>query len=235
MVLVAVCPTEPPFIKMAIKAIFFDTADTLYRSSDFTKAQADRFISELSKRKRISHEEAQELFAATKRKLKSQVIHVSKVAVVMELGIDRLEMHESLAELDPGQFLQPDKKLNAILKRLGDQFELGVITNMIEKFLDKILSALEIDRAFFKYIVSVDNTKQSKPYLEPFLKAIELSGLMPDECVYVGDSLTKDMIPAKQAGMKTIWVSEEAKEDENVDAYLDSIYEIEGAIPRLLG
>lgn len=219
---------------MALKAVFFDTSDTLYHSPDFKKAQSRQPVIQLSKRRDITLEEAKELFSKTKEELKSRMVHVPKVAVMMELGVSRLEMQESLAEIDPRDFLQPDEKLNAVLKGLGGRFELGVITNVLRKFLDNILDALGVDKTCFKYIVSVDNTVNSKPHEEPFLKAIELSGLEPSECVYVGDSFTKDMIPARKAGMKTVWVSQEAVEDESVDVRIKSIYEIEEALSQLL-
>ncbi|MEA3343341.1 MAG: HAD family hydrolase, partial [archaeon] len=80
---------------------------------------------------------------------------------------------------------------------------------------------------------SVDNTSNSKPHEEPFLKAIELSGLAPGECVYVGDSLTKDMMPAKKIGMKTIWLTRESEKNEFVDVSIGSIYEVEEAISKI--
>jgi HAD superfamily hydrolase (TIGR01549 family) len=218
---------------MVIKAIFFDTSDTLYHNPEFGSAQSGNIITQLSNSKSISYEEAKNLFSKTKKELKSKMDHVTKVAVMMELGINRLQMHKALAEIEPKKYLQPDEKLNKMLKSLGERYELGIITNILDKFMTKILDALGLGKKTFKYIVSVNNTQRSKPHEEPFLKALELCGLQPKECVYVGDSLTKDMVPAKKAGMKTIWVSKESREDKNVDLPVKSIYDVENGILKL--
>jgi len=215
-----------------IKAIFFDNSDTLYHNPDFEKAQSRRIVEQLAEDRKISYDEAKTLFDETKTRLKLKMTHVPKVVVMMKLGINRMEMHEYLAQMDPRDFLQPDKRLAEILTRLKGKYELGIITNIIEGFLDKVLDSLGIDKEIFKYIVSVDNTEKSKPDQEPFLKALELSGVEAGECVYVGDGLTKDMVPAKQAGMKTIWVSTQ-EGNGNVDVHIDSIYDIEEAVSRL--
>ena len=44
-------------------------------------------------------------------------------------------------------------------------------------------------------------TKPDPRYLEQITRKI---GALPDECIMVGDRIDKDIIPAKQLGMKTI-------------------------------
>lgn len=218
---------------MAIKAIFFDVSDTLYKCPEFEDAQSDVPISLLSLRRGISSGEARQIFDRTKKELERKMVHATKGAVLKELGISKQELHDGLMKVEPTMFLKHDEELGRILGRLGERFEIGVITNIREAYLDSILGALAIDRGGFKHVVSADNTKNSKPHEEPFLKAIDMCGFRADECVYVGDSLTKDMIPAKKVGMRTIWVCSDAKEDENVDVRIDSINDIEKAVSRL--
>ena len=214
---------------MTIKTIFFDTSDTLYHNPEFEKAQKKQPILQLSEVKGITYEEAEILFKKTKEELKDKMVHVPKVAVMMELGISRLEMQEYLAKVDAKEYLTSDEELNNMLKRLKEKYKLGIITNILHKFLDDILTALDVDKNLFSYIVSVDNTSKSKPDKEPFLKAIELSGCQASECAYVGDSLTKDLIPVKSVGMKTVWVSKDDKDDPNVDVRIDSVTDVEEA------
>ena len=216
-----------------IKTIFFDTSDTLYHCPDFKKAQEECVLLQLSEKKNISLDEAKKLFKEMREKLDVKLPHVSKVEVMMNLGVSRLEMHEKLSTLNTREFLNPDKKLDAILLTLSKTYELGIITNVLREFLFIILDALEIDKKYFKYIVSVDNTAKSKPYPEPFLKAIALSGHNPEECVYVADSLTKDIIPAKNLGMKTVLVSKDPSADAHVDVRIDSIHEVEEALLKI--
>lgn len=218
---------------MMIKAIFFDTSDTLYHSDSFKEFQRNHPINQLAKQRNISFEEAKKLFQRTRESLKSKMVHVPKVAVMMELGISRMQMHEELSKVNPKEFLTPDNTLKLILTRLHLQYELGIITNILQSFLEKVLGALLIDIGTFNHIVTIDITKNSKPHQEPFMKAIELSQSQPEQCVYVGDSLTKDIIPAKQVGMKTVWITKEPKVDSHVDVQISSVYEIEKAILKI--
>jgi FMN phosphatase YigB (HAD superfamily) len=219
---------------MNIKTIFFDTSDTLYHSVEFQEAQSRRPIELLSKTKNISFDQAEELFTTTEIGLKETTPHVTKVAIMMNLGISRLDMQEDMALVDPGAFLEPDPKLNMMLQKLSQNYELGIITNVLKKAVDKILSALALDSGMFTHFVSVDNTQNSKPHSEPFLKAIKLSDNKPEQCVYVGDSITKDLIPAKQVGMKTIWVSQgQSYEGPNIDSVATTIYDVQEALKEL--
>ncbi len=218
---------------MRPKAIFFDTSDTLYQNPGLKKAISRKPIMQLSEFRNISYGEAKELFGRTREELKPTMSYVPKAVVMVKLGVSRLDMQEALTEIDVKKFLQPDRELDIILERLHGQFEVGIITNILRKFLYNILDALEIDKNYFRYVVSVDNTRNSKPHEEPFLTAIELSGLAPEECVYVGDSLTKDMMPAKKIGMKTIWLTRESEKSEFVDVSIGSIYEVEEAISKI--
>ena len=55
---------------------------------------------------------------------------------------------------------------------------------------------------------------------------IKFSGVLPGECLYVGDSFTKDIQPAKDIGMKTVWVSKDSHEGLQVDHCITSIYDL---------
>ena len=54
--------------------------------------------------------------------------------------------------------------------------------------------------------------KEPKPNLEGFNKMIELSKEQPQNLLYVGDSIEKDIRPAKQVGIKTCLVWEKSTE-----------------------
>jgi HAD superfamily hydrolase (TIGR01509 family) len=45
-----------------------------------------------------------------------------------------------------------------------------------------------------------------KPSAKPFLHALTALGLPAERVVFVGDSLARDMAPAKALGMRTVWV-----------------------------
>ena len=45
-----------------------------------------------------------------------------------------------------------------------------------------------------------------KPDPRLFLKACELAGAKPEECVYVGDIFYRDVLGSWRAGMKPVWI-----------------------------
>jgi putative hydrolase of the HAD superfamily len=57
----------------------------------------------------------------------------------------------------------------------------------------------------FDLVVTFDDTKVKKPGREPFMYVLKKLKLKPEECVMVGDSLKKDIAPAKKLGFKTVF------------------------------
>jgi putative hydrolase of the HAD superfamily len=54
-------------------------------------------------------------------------------------------------------------------------------------------------------VVTFDETKSKKPSLKPFLYILKKLKLKPEECVMIGDSLKRDIAPAKEIGFKTVF------------------------------
>ena len=75
-----------------------------------------------------------------------------------------------------------------------------------------------------------------KPALEPFQKAIEFTGAIAEECMYVGNSPSKDMRPAKDVGMSTVLIaSHPTQEDlENADEQLTDVKDIVRLLPQFV-
>ena len=57
----------------------------------------------------------------------------------------------------------------------------------------------------FDEVVTFDDTGERKPSPKPFRKVLQLLGLKPEEVIMVGDWAERDMVGAKQVGMKTIF------------------------------
>ena len=216
-----------------IKTIFFDTSDTLYSNKTFEKSQAEQPIHLLAELKRISFQDARQLFNAKKTELANKLSHVTKVSVMIEFGVSRQEMQEHMAKLDAHNFLSADVDLTKILKSLSKKYKLGIISNILKKSVTNVLAALCVPLNLFSYFVTVDNTTKSKPDAEPFLKAIELANCSPEEIIYVGDSLTKDIIPAKNVGLKTIWITKEPTDDPHADFIIADLYKLPSVLAQI--
>ncbi|MFX3616392.1 MAG: HAD family hydrolase [Sporolactobacillus sp.] len=53
--------------------------------------------------------------------------------------------------------------------------------------------------------------KSYKPRPEMFQKGLQLSGLLPAEVLYIGDSLTSDVSGAKKVGIRSTWINRNQK------------------------
>ena len=72
----------------------------------------------------------------------------------------------------------------------------------------------------FQSIVESAVVGVRKPDPHIFTLGVEALGLQPGEVVVVGDSIDKDIVPARKAGCQTVWVRGEQWTDDPVDETL---------------
>ncbi len=78
----------------------------------------------------------------------------------------------------------------------------GVVTNKSERFTRPLTQAMSLFKTAGT-IVSGDTTPHAKPHPAPVLEAARQLGLVPQQCVYVGDD-ERDIVAGRAAGMATI-------------------------------
>jgi phosphoglycolate phosphatase len=78
----------------------------------------------------------------------------------------------------------------------------GIVTNKVGRLTTPLLKLMGLDQRS-QANISGDTTPFSKPHPAPILKAAELCGLNPEQCLYVGDDL-RDVEAGRAAGMKTV-------------------------------
>lgn len=60
---------------------------------------------------------------------------------------------------------------------------------------------------FFDYVISYDMTGAKKPAPDAFLLALKKLGTLPSETLLIGDSIRRDIAPAKELGMITAYAA----------------------------
>jgi len=95
----------------------------------------------------------------------------------------------------------PDSR--AALARLGTRFRLGVLTNC-----DDDLFAMSNRRlgVTFDWVVTAEQARGYKPRAANFELLIERVGLPRERILHVAQSLFHDHVPAKAAGLSTVWI-----------------------------
>lgn len=85
-----------------------------------------------------------------------------------------------------------------------------VISNNGEKFVKR---AMEQNRLTPKGIISADMVKAYKPHKEIFEKALEISKMLPEEVVHIGDSYQSDVQGALSANISPILVDRKGNQE----------------------
>ena len=175
--------------KDEIKWLFFDVGSTLV---DESRVYEDRMkkIAELSG---LTPQQIYEHAISLYRRNKKGDLEISK-----QLGIE-LPKWESQYEK-----LYTDSE--DCLKRLSRNYEIGIIANQPLGTSER-LENLGV-RKYIDLVIASAEEGVSKPDRRIFEIALERSGCKPENAVMIGDRIDNDIVPAKQLGMKTIWIKQ---------------------------
>lgn len=197
-----------------IKYLFFDIGSTLVDETDCYKSRIDYAV----KSKNISREE-----------FLSRVYELAKTSatpiktVCSYYNIELPQWDNSLEKL------YSDTKW--VLEIMSKKYKLGIIANQSLGTKER-LDNWGIGK-YFDIVVASAEADCSKPDLKIFNLALEQAECKPNEAVMIGDRLDNDVVPAKQLGMKTVWVRQGfakyqsiSNETEKPDFIIDSIGDI---------
>lgn len=81
---------------------------------------------------------------------------------------------------------------------LNNGYKLGLVTSRTQREIAQQLPMFAMD-GMFGVIVGSDDTKRRKPYPDPLEKYMQQAQAVPEEVLYIGDSI-HDMMCAKSAG-----------------------------------
>ena len=90
------------------------------------------------------------------------------------------------------------------LRRLAERFKLGVITNCDDDLFARSNKRLGVS---FDWIVSAQTARSYKPSLNNFEVAFNTIDVPQERILHVAQSLFHDHVPAKQLGLRTVWIN----------------------------
>ena len=184
--------SKPGFMEKlmdGIKWLFFDIGSTLV---DETKVYDDIFR-KIAVAANVSEEYVRAQVIAFCKQNKRGHKEVMKL-----LGVKYPEWSPEYEELYPDTV--------KCLRALGKKYKLGIIANQIPG-AEKRLEDMGI-RPFFDVIVASAEEGVAKPDPGIFNLALTRAGCSPDQAVMIGDRIDNDIAPAKQLGMKTVWIKQ---------------------------
>lgn len=93
-----------------------------------------------------------------------------------------------------------------VISQLQPQVPMAIVTNGAPDTQRTKLSLTGLDRFDLPTVIAGE-TGSGKPNPEPFLHALDQLGVAPEQAVFVGDSLTRDIAPALTLGMATLLIA----------------------------
>lgn len=93
----------------------------------------------------------------------------------------------------------------ACVARLAASFPLGIASGALRHEIQTILRGAGLEHRF-RFIVASGDTPRSKPAPDPYLRAAQLHGVPPSDCVAIEDSKW-GILSAKSAGMACVGIT----------------------------
>jgi putative hydrolase of the HAD superfamily len=195
---------------MSIKAVLFDLDNTLI---DFIKMKVEACRSAIKAMIKAG------LKIDDETGLKKLIETYFRVGIESDIAFTKF-LEEQTGEVDKTilqaginaylnrkpDFLKPYPYVLETLEMLKSKdLKLGIVTDATREKALVRLNAMDITR-FFDVIITYDESKVKKPDELPFRLAMEKIGLKPEEILFVGDSLRRDIEPAKKIGMETLLI-----------------------------
>ncbi len=206
---------------MPIRALFFDLDDTLLETHHAHRESVrlaceraaerhpewtpDRLVEAFTQ----AYRELEQRLEAGTLKLTSQ-LQFRQLSWEETLRACRLspELAEELTEL----YLRERRRRYALypdvppaLEAMAPDHTLVLVTNGLGELQREKVAAVGLGRWFSRLAISGE-IGSWKPDAGIFRRALDLAGVEAAEAVMVGDSLQRDVLGARQLGMRTVWV-----------------------------
>jgi putative hydrolase of the HAD superfamily len=128
---------------------------------------------------------------------------------------------------DLARMIRKEPGLRSALKRLRGRRV--VFSNAPVTYVRLVLKALKV-ADLFDDVFSIEHTRfRPKPDAYGFLRLIRKNRLSPGRCIMVEDTLV-NLRTAKKLGMRTVWVSREARAPSFVDVTVRSVRALHRAV-----
>ena len=191
------------------KTLIFDIDSTLYTNAAYAFEQIDCQVRQFARDRGITADEARKMVADYRAQFAAanngKKISLGNILLAFGIPIEQsVEWRKTLME--PADFLKRDERLIQTLSALQQKYNLICVTNNPVFTARKTLDAIGISE-FFTDIVGLDTCLKSKPAVEPFMKACELTNSTPQQCIAIGDRYDMDIALPLELGMGGILVT----------------------------
>ncbi len=150
----------------------------------------------------------------------------------LEMDERKLQQYAlSVAESSYGYVQEVLKTTRPVVETLSKKYKLVLVSNFYGN-IQTILSDFKLDR-FFADVVESSVVGVRKPDPAIYQLGVDAMGFNASEVLVVGDSFSKDVVPAKKVGCKVVWLKGEGWGNETIDESLPDV--IITSLDQLIG
>lgn len=211
-----------------IKAVIFDVDNTLYNFTKAHKAAFRALAAYADERLGLSGESFERLHRETAEELRAYMGEVAALhnrCIRYQVMLEKLglPLYPHVLEMEGFYWdtllkeAVPSTNAKETLRSLKDRgIRIGVGTDMTARMQFRKLEMLGM-LAYVDFLVSSEEAGAEKPALSFFARCVEKAGFGKKECLFVGDSLRKDVLGALDAGLQAVWYGPESPAEERED------------------
>lgn len=211
-----------------IKAVLFDFDGTLIDTNELIFKSYRKAFKEVLNRD-IDDEEILKLYG---RPLYGSLMEYG------EPGEMLYKIYREFNETQHDNLAKPFDGVYEGIQKISDKgYKMGIVTSKRMRLVKRGLDLIGISK-FFDVIITPDDTQKGKPDPEPILLGCEKLGVLPEETIYVGDSIF-DMQAAKAAGTQLCVVKYTLTNHQNIlefkpEFFVDSIAELASELREMV-
>ncbi|MEM4336566.1 MAG: HAD family hydrolase [Candidatus Woesearchaeota archaeon] len=184
--------------------LIFDLDDTLYKVSPvLSSIRKRKIINLIAKYKKIDYQKAKNLLESERRKLMAEKKKYTTTAVLQHLRIPISAFYEVLNKIDTKKYIISYKNIYDVLRNISKNNDIVVLSNSPYDIVSKTIQYLKIKK-FIKKIYTPEILGDEKPSKKILKKICNDMGYEFENCISIGDSIHKEILPAKFLGMKTV-------------------------------
>ena len=176
----------------------------------------------------VTEEQFREAYVFAERLLGSQPVikpdYTFRQTLSEKLRIELAQVgseayHDTVLDMVYEQTLRHVAHSREVLQQLHQPM---VLVSNFYGNMPTVLREFELDQLFIQVIESA-MVGVRKPDPRIFMLGVEALGLLPEQVVVVGDSIEKDILPARQVGCRTVWLRGEQWTNAPVDESLPDL------------
>lgn len=184
------------------KLMIFDVDGVLEKEERIMKARKIAQTKAISKKLGISYKKAKEEFENVHKKLSDNKAKTTAYKF-MYFGFTAKEYFALLDSVNPKGIISKHKNCTPLLRRLSKSYTIVTYSNASLKATKKTLKILKID-PYISKAYSSEQFSESKPSVKNLKDIAKDWGYKTKDCIFVGNSPSKDIVPAQKAGMTSI-------------------------------